>query len=58
MGKPLTLLTCQRAKFEWTPVHNTAFLTLKDAVTPAGILHYLIQQNDTQYTQKHQMMHV
>ena len=40
MAKPLTLLTCHKAKFEWMPVHHTAFLTLKDAVTQAPILHY------------------
>ena len=37
MAKPLTLLTLQKAKFEWTPVHHTTFLTLKDAVTQAPI---------------------
>ena len=40
MAKPLTLLTHQKAKFEWTPVHHTAFFTLKDAVTQAPILCY------------------
>ena len=40
MAKPLTLLTCQKAKFEWTPIHHTAFLTLKESVTQAPILHY------------------
>ena len=25
MAKPLTLLTCQKAKFEWTPIQHTAF---------------------------------
>ena len=40
MAKPLTLLTWQKAKFEWTPVHHTAFLMLKDAVTQPPILHY------------------
>ena len=38
MAKPLTLLTHQKAKFEWTPVHHTAFLTLKDSVTQAPML--------------------
>ena len=38
--QPLTLLTCQKAKFEWTPVHHTAFLMLKEAVTQAPILCY------------------
>ena len=40
MAKPLTLLTHQKAKFELTPVHHTAFLTLKESVTQAPILHY------------------
>ena len=29
MAKPLTLLTHQKAKFEWIPIHHTAFLMLK-----------------------------
>ena len=41
MAKPLTLLTHQKAKFKWTPVHHTAFLTLKESVTQAPILLYL-----------------
>ena len=41
LAKPLTLLTHQRAKFEWTPKHHTAFLTLEESVTQAPILHYL-----------------
>ena len=40
MAKPLTLLTHQKVKFEWTPVHHTAFMTLKEAVTQAPILCY------------------
>ena len=40
MAKPLTLLTCQKAIFEWTPVHHTAILTLKESVTQAPILCY------------------
>ena len=38
MAKPLTLLTHQRAKFKWIPVHHMAFLMLKVAVTQAPIL--------------------
>ena len=66
MAKPLTLLTCQKAKFEWTPVHYTAFLMLKDAVSQAPILCYpdpakwyivyTVLSNDAcraQLTQKH-----
>ena len=41
MAKLLTLLTHQKAKFEWTPVQHTAFLTLKESVTQAPILCYL-----------------
>ena len=41
MAKPLTLLTHQKAKFEWMPIHHTAFLTLKESVTQAPILCYL-----------------
>ena len=40
MAKPLTLLTFQKAKFEWLPVCHTAFLMLKDAVTQSPILCY------------------
>ena len=41
MAKPLTLLTCQKAKFEWTPIHHAVFLMLKESVTQAPILCYL-----------------
>ena len=40
MALQLTLLTCQKAKFEWTPVHHTAFLMLKKSDTQAHIVHY------------------
>ena len=40
IAKPLTLLTRQQVKFDWTPTHHTAFLTLKEAITQAAILHY------------------
>ena len=40
ISKPLTLLTCQKAKFKWTPIHHTAFLMLKESVTPTPILCY------------------
>ena len=42
MAKPLTLLTCQKAKFEWTQIHDTAFLMLKESVIQAPILCYLV----------------
>ena len=38
--KPLTLLTKQQVKFEWTPEHHTTFLHLKEAIVQAPILHY------------------
>ena len=38
--KPLTMLTQQQVKFEWTPMHHTAFLHLKEAIIQAPILHY------------------
>ena len=37
--KPLTLLTRQQVKFEWTPDHQTAFEHLKNAIVQAPILH-------------------
>ena len=40
IAKPLTLLPLQQAKFEWTPVHHNDFLTLKESVIQAPILHY------------------
>ena len=36
----MTLLTRQQVKFDWTPLHHTAFLTLKEAIIQAPILHY------------------
>ena len=39
-GMPLTLLTYQQDKIELTPTHHNAFLTLKDSVIQAPILHY------------------
>ena len=38
--KPMTLLTRQQVKFDWTPEHHTAFLHLKEAIVQAPILHY------------------
>ena len=38
--KPLILLTQQQTKFKWTPTHHNAFLTLKESVIQAPILHY------------------
>ena len=40
IAKPLTLLTRQQVKFDWTPAHHAAFLHLKEAIVQAPILHY------------------
>ena len=40
IAKPLTLLTRQQVKFEWTPEHHTVFLHLKEGIVQAPILHY------------------
>ena len=40
IAKPLTLLTHQQVKFDWTAIHHTAFLNLKEAIIQAPILHY------------------
>ena len=40
IAKPLTLLTHQQTKFDWTPTYHSAFLTLKESVIQAPILHY------------------
>ena len=40
IAKPLTLLTRQHVKFDWTLEHHTAFLHLKEAIVQAPILHY------------------
>ena len=40
IAKPLTLLPRQQVKFEWTSVHHTAFLHLKEAIVQAPTLHY------------------
>ena len=39
-AKPLTLLTRQQIKFEWTPEHQEAFMKLKESITQAPILQY------------------
>ena len=40
IAKHLTLLTHQQVKLEWTPTHHKTFLTLKESVIQAPILHY------------------
>ena len=38
IAKPLTFLTHQQVKFNWTPAHHNAFLTLKESIIQAPIL--------------------
>ena len=40
IAKPLTLLTRQQVKFNWTPEHQEGFIHLKEAIVQAPILHY------------------
>ena len=40
IAKPLTLLTRQQVKFDWTLEHHAAFLHLKEAIVQVPILHY------------------
>ena len=40
IAKPLTLLTRQQVKFNWTPKDHAAFLHLKEAIVQVPILHY------------------
>ena len=40
MAKPLTVLTCQQVKFDWTPTHHEVFLKLKEAIIQAPKLRY------------------
>ena len=39
IAKPLTLLTRQQVKFDWTTTHHAAFLQLKEAIAQVPILH-------------------
>ena len=40
IAKPLTLLTCQQVKFDWTLTHHEAFLKLMEAIILAPVLQY------------------
>ena len=40
MAKPLTMLTHQQVKFDWTSTCHTAFVNLKEAIIQAPILCY------------------
>ena len=55
IAKPLTLLTRQQVKFDWTPTHHATFLQFKEAIVQAPILHYPNLQRNTLCTQTLQM---
>ena len=57
IAKPLTMLTQQQVKFEWTPMHHTAFLCLKEAIIQAPILHYPDPKKGALSTQMPLTMH-
>ena len=40
IANPLTHLTHQQVKFDWTPTHHEAFLKLKESIIQAPILWY------------------
>ena len=40
IAKPLTLLTRQQVKFDWTSTNHATFLQLKEAIVQAPILHH------------------
>ena len=40
IAMPLTLLTRQQVRFEWTPAHQEALMKLKDSIIQAPILQY------------------
>ena len=40
IAKPLTLLTHQQVKLDWTPTHQEAFLKWKESIIEAQVLHY------------------
>ena len=50
IAKPLTLLTRQQVKFNWTAEHQEAFLHLKEAIVQAPILHYPNPNKTYMYT--------
>ena len=51
IAKPLTLLTRQQVKFDWTLEHHTTFLHLKEAIVKHPFYTTLIQKGGTLYTQ-------
>ena len=55
IAKPLTLLTRQQVKFDWTPAHHATFLHLKEAILQAPILCYPNPPRNTLCTQMLQM---
>ena len=51
IANPLTLLTRQQVKFDWTQEHQEASIHLKEAIVQAPILHYPTQTKLISYTQ-------
>ena len=58
IAKPLTMLTWQQVKFEWTSGHHTAFFHLKEAIIQPPILCYPNPIKNTLSTLMPLMMHV
>ena len=58
IAKPLTLLTHQQVKYDWTPLHHTIFLSLKETMIQVSILCYPEPNKNILSTQMHLMMHV
>ena len=56
--KTLTLLTHQQVRFDWTPLHHTALLSLKEAIIQVPMLCYPDPNKNIFSTQMHLMMHV
>ena len=56
IAKPLTLLPKQQVKFDWTPSHHKAFLTLKEEYKHQFYTTQTLIGN-TLSTQMHLMMH-
>ena len=56
IAKPLTLLTRQQVKFNWTLEHQEAFIHLKEAIVQAPISTTPTQTKLTSYTQMLLMM--
>ena len=56
IAKPLTLLTRQQVRFDWTPEHQEVFIHLKEAIVKHPSYTTQTQTRHTLYTQMLQMM--